>query len=164
MYNAELIKDLLIEQFGFLRHQGFQFLSFDFNDKIMWPYWKIRFQSDVCLLMIYSDEDQVGILFYPLDATSEQRYEILTFVYYISAGKKFIGYYKGNTSNWQHDISSWKNQLEWIAKILEDYLDEIMKIMKDLPQHRDGLEKLGKEYGIKIDEDFKKTYPRKTDP
>lgn len=148
MRNDELIKMLVTEQFGFLRQYGFQFLSFDVGQS-NGGYWSIRFQSNACLLEVYNEEGQVDILFYPLDAANDERYGIRTFVYYISAGEKFVGYYKGDTSNWENyksDISNWKNQLEWIAKILEEYLDEIMKIMKNLPEHREEIERLGKEY------------------
>jgi hypothetical protein len=145
MYNDESIKALLIEQFKFLHSHGFQFLSFDYFHQ-QGGRWGIKFESNVCLLEVYNEEDQANILFFPLDATSDERFGIRTFVYYISAGEKFIKYYKGDTSNWQ-------SQIEWLAKILEKHLDEIMKMMKNLPQYKDGLEKAGKEYFKKFMEE-----------
>lgn len=157
MENRESIKPVLMEQFEFLSQYGFQFLSFGISNN-KGGYWSIRFQSNVCLLEVYNVEEQADILFYPLDAISDERYGIMTFVHYISAGEKFIGYYKGDTSNWEiykSDISNWKYQLEWIANILKEYLNEILNTMKDLPKHREGLEKAGEEYFIKIREEWK---------
>jgi hypothetical protein len=165
MENRESIKPLLMKEFDFLHQYGFQFLSYGIS-KNKGGYWKIRFQSNICLLMVYNEEDQAFILFSPLDATSDERYSMEKLVHYISAGQKFIGYYKGDTSNWEiykTDISNWRKQIEWIANILREYLNQIITVMNDLPKHREGIEKLEKEYDIKSDEDFRKTYPRQTD-
>jgi hypothetical protein len=148
MIKNEITKKHLEESFKFLTEKDFHFSTFEYYGS-GYGNWKIAFESKVCTLDIYSDRSSVNAVTTPANADIQRKFGLSTLVLYISHGERFIGHYEGPLSN-QSD------QIERLAKVLEEYIDEIINVLSAISVHYDGLEKAGKVVFQRAYEGFEK--------
>jgi hypothetical protein len=126
--------------FKFLFDRGYKIRE---SDIPQFPsrYWLVVFESAECLIEMRYDQGEVFLSFCPDMGGCQYRYDIRAMIFYLSKGKNIIrqqdeAFYKSR-----------KKQLDWIAYLLNSYIDKIVPCFThEFATHKTEILAASKEY------------------
>jgi hypothetical protein len=126
--------------FGFLFDNGYQIRDKDIGF-LAARNWEVILESPECLIKIFSDQYEVFLVFSPVNVDIDNRLGIKSLIYYLSKGQKFIGKFEG-------DYKDRKKQLERLASLLKEYIDQITPYFEnyEFQRYKSDLLKAQQEY------------------
>jgi hypothetical protein len=102
--------------------------------------WKVVFESPYCIMEIYSDRNEINLIFSPI-IDRNSRIEIRSMIFFLSQEQNFIGSYRGNLF-WGKS-----KQYERLAKLLEEYINQITPFFgENFEKYKDDLFLAQKKY------------------
>jgi hypothetical protein len=113
-----IIKDK-VRYFSFLFGKGFKLRNFS-NLLESFGNWFVEFESPNCLILIYSDRDEVFVTIYPDKTDKKNTMGLELIIYYLTNGRIFIGNFT------EEIVGGIKKRLERTAVLLEEYIDQII--------------------------------------
>ncbi len=103
--------------FQFLLDRGYK--VYDIKELPMGN-WQVIFALNDCAIVIYSDRDDVDILFSPIDSNFDYRVGLSTMIYFLTNGQVFVGRSKKSFFNTR------KKSFEKLSNLLKEYIDRII--------------------------------------
>lgn len=82
--------------------------------------WRVILSLDNCVIMIYEEQGEIGVLFSTLDSNFDYRVGLEGMIYYLSNGKTSVGRLEKSF------FSARKKSFERLSSLLEQYIDQII--------------------------------------
>ena len=129
--------------FGFLFDKGFRIQE---TNVTFWSTrsWSVIFESPACVIKIYYDQQEVCLVFAPVDMPIDHRFGIEAVIYYLSNKQYSIerferAFYKDRI-----------RQLKRLAELLKKYIDQIILYfnVNEFQKYKSELLAASKEYGL----------------
>jgi hypothetical protein len=132
--SESLISKDIENHFGFLFDHGFRIRSVKYFPQHMGN-WIAILNSPECQIKISRDRGEIRLsLGSHSEETEQMWFGLRTVIFYLSKGKNYISIYEG-------ELREKDKQFERLAKILAEYIDNVISIMgRDFEKHRLNLE------------------------
>ena len=132
--SKSLISKDIEHHFKFLFDRGFRIQSVKYYSEFMGA-WIVILESEECLVEITNDRGEILLSVGPHSGGKQKIWlDLRIVVFYLSKGKNYIGIYEG-------ELREKDKQFERLAKILAEYIDDVISIMGgDFEKHKPNLE------------------------